>query len=152
MNVKALVFEKGLLSRVHSILISQGFTKIGFGQSVTYRATLRDSSTESVYWLEIPVDEYHKGPNEARLGKPLLYGEERIPNPVREAAESKVLEIADYLKNSIGKRVDHLSKKIQHNSRMAHTEEEMKRLGKEMESLQTNAELYSAGWTPDPLQ
>jgi hypothetical protein len=151
MNLKARVFENGLLSRVHSILTSQGFKKVSFGQSVKYRATLRDSSTESVYWLEIPVDHYHTETNQAMLGKPFLYGG-KIPDPVREAAESKVLEIADYLKNNIERRAGHFTKMIQNNSGMARSEQQMKQLGKEMESLQTQAELYEDGLTPDPIQ
>jgi hypothetical protein len=154
MNVKSLVFEKGLLSKVHSILTSQGFTKVGYDQSLKYRATLRDSSTESIYSLEIPIDQFQKEPKQAKLGKPYLYGETEIPEPVRVAAESKVLEIADYLKNNsnLGKKVDQLSNKTQHNSMMAHNEKEMKRLGKEMESMQTNKELFENGWIPDPIQ
>lgn len=150
--MKAPVFEKRPLSRIHSILISQGFTKIGCNQSVKYRVKLRDCSTESIYWLEIPVTQYPKEPNQAKLGRPSLLGEERIPQSVREATESKLYEIADYLKSPSEKKEEHSLNKTNHNGSMTQNEEEMKRLGKEMESMQTHAELYENGWIPDPIQ
>ncbi|GAA3333893.1 hypothetical protein GCM10020331_099730 [Ectobacillus funiculus] len=39
-----------------------------------------------------------------------------------------------------------------HNGSMAQNEEEIKQLGKEMESMQTHTELYENGWIPDPIQ
>lgn len=149
MNVKASVFQKRPLSKVHSILTSQGFMKMGMGPSVTYRAALRDSSTESLYWLEIPVDHYPKDPQQAKLGKPMLYGRDRIPEPVRMAAESKLHEIADYLRSKMRKKFSNLS---QNNGRMAPNEAEVKRLGKEMEAIKTHAELDRIGLIPDPIQ
>jgi hypothetical protein len=97
MNVKALVFQKRPFSKVDSILTSQGFSKIGVGSSVNYRAALKDSSTESIYYLEIPVELVD---SHGRIGKPNLYGRKRIPEPVWTAAESKLYEIADYLKST----------------------------------------------------
>ncbi|CAH2714080.1 MULTISPECIES: hypothetical protein [Neobacillus] len=152
MQTKALVFERRPFSKVHSILTSQGFTLIGIDQSVKYRVPLRDTSTESTYWLEIPVDQNAGEPNQAKLGKPSLYGEKRIPRPVREAAESKLYEIADYLRNIIVKKVVHLPNHKQLNNSMVPNVDEMMRLGKEMESMQTNAELEASGWIPDPIQ
>lgn len=146
------VFEKKPFSKVHSILTSQGFSKIGFGKSIKYKVALRDSSTESIYWLEIPVDQYPKEPEQAKLGNPHLYGEKRIPQPVSEAVESKLHEIADYLRNMVGKKVKPLPKKPAPNSSMAQNEEEMKRLGKEMESMPTNKEISGNGEIPDPIQ
>jgi hypothetical protein len=35
---------------------------------------------------------------------------------------------------------------------MAPDVDEMKRLGKEMESMPTNTELDESGWIPDPIQ
>jgi hypothetical protein len=137
MNVKALVFQKRPFYKVDSILTSQGFTKVGVGPSLNYRAALRDSSTESIYYLEIPVDQIE---SHVKIGKPYLYGEKRIPEPVRMAAESKLYEIADYLKNT------------KKNGHMAQSEKDIKRLGKEMESMETNKELHEKGWVPDPIQ
>ncbi|MCL6571544.1 MAG: hypothetical protein K6T88_07645 [Bacillus sp. (in: Bacteria)] len=152
MKENTLVFEKKPLSWVHSILKSQGFTKIGFGKSLKYKVALRDSSTESIYWLEIPVDQYQKQPNQAKLGKPLLYGEKRIPQPVKMAVESKLHEIADYLRSIVGKKVKPLPKEPDYNSSMVQNEEEMKRLGKEMESMKTNKDVSEDGEIPDPVQ
>ena len=149
MNVKALAFQKSPLSTVHEIFTSQGFRKIIVGPSVTYRAVLRDSSTEADYWLEIPVDLIHKDLEKGKLGKPRLHGSGRIPESVLLAAESKLHDMADYLRSEIRKKVEGL---FLHNGRMAHNEMEMKRLGKEMESIKTHAELFRVGLTSDPIQ
>jgi hypothetical protein len=137
MNVKALVFQIRPLSKVDQVLTSQGFTQIGVGPSVNYRAALRDSSTESTYYLEIPVDQFD---GLVKIGKPYLHGGKRIPEPVRMAAESKLNEIADYLKNT------------KKNGHMAQSEEEIQQLGKEMESMKTHKELKEEGLVPDPIQ
>lgn len=146
MNVTRIEFEKRPLEKVDSILKSQGFTKIGFGHSIKYRAAMRDSSTESTYWLEIPVSQHPLEPDHAKLGRPSLHGEKgSIPKSIIQAAESKLHEIADYMKTKIGKR------KI-NNSLMTQTEKDLKRLGKEMEAMKTNKQLHQHGWTPDPIQ
>lgn len=150
--MKTPVFEKRPFSRIHSILTSQGFIKIGCNQPIKYRVKLRDCSTESIYWLEIPVDQYSKEPNQAKLGKPFLLGEEKIPQSIREATESKLYEIADYLKSPIEEKQSYNLNQTDHNGSMVQNEEEMKRLGKEMESMQTHTELYENGWIPDPIQ
>jgi hypothetical protein len=146
MSVGRIEFEKRSFEKVHSILTSQGFTKIGFGHSIKYRAAIRDSSAESTYWLEIPVSRHPQEAAHAKLGQPSLYGEKRfVPKSIHRAAESKLLEIADYMKTKIGKReID--------NSLMAQTKKEIKRLGKEMEAMKTNKELHQHGWIPDPTQ
>lgn len=146
MNVAKIEFEKRPFEKVHSILTSQGFTKISFGHSIKYRAAMRDSSTESTYWLEIPVNRHPQEPDHAKLGQPSLYGEKRfVPKSISQAAESKLRELADYMKSKIVK------KKI-NNGLMTQTEKEMRRLGKEMEAMKTNKELHQHGWTPDPIQ
>ncbi|WP_066070338.1 hypothetical protein [Neobacillus soli] len=152
MKVNALAFEERPFSRIDSILTNQGFSKIGFGKSIRYRVALRDSSTESTYWLEIPVNQNSNEPNQAKLGEPSLYGEKRIPQPVREAVESKLFEIADYLRNIVGNGTKPLSNQNHYNSSMVRNEKEMEKLGKEMESLQTNKELSENGEIPDPIQ
>ena len=136
MNVKALVFQIRPFTIVDQVLTSQGFTQIGVGPSVNYRAALRDSSTESTYYLEIPVDQFE---DQVKIGKPYLYGGVRIPEPVRMAAESKLNEIADYLKNT------------KKNGDMTQSEEDIKQLGKEMESMKTQKERKEKGWVPDPF-
>ncbi|WP_413303377.1 hypothetical protein AA0X95_25965 [Bacillus sp. 1P10SD] len=152
MKAKALVSENMLFTDIHSIMTEQGFSMMGIGESVKYRAALRDSSTESIYWLEIPVERYLEDPDQAKLGKPFLYGEERIPIPVREAADSKLNEIADYLKNNVVNIEDYRPNQPQPNGSMAADEDEVKQLGKEMESLKTNKELAEEGEVPDPVQ
>ncbi|MDQ1147631.1 cell division GTPase FtsZ [Bacillus sp. SORGH_AS 510] len=153
MKAKALVSENMPFTDIHSIMTEQGFSMMGIGESVKYRATLRDSSTESIYWLEIPVERYLEDPDQARLGKPFLFGdEERIPIPVREAADSKLKEMADYLKNNVVNINDYRADQAEPNGSMAADEDEVKQLGKEMESLKTNKELSEEGEVPDPVQ
>jgi hypothetical protein len=152
MKAKALVSENMPFTEIHSIMTEQGFSMMGIGESVKYRVALRDSSTECIYWLEIPVERNLEDPDQAKLGKPFLYGEERIPIPVREAADSKLNEMADYLKNNVVNIDDYRSNQPQPNGSMAADEDEVKQLGKEMESLKTNKELSEEGEVPDPVQ
>jgi len=151
MMAKALVFEKRPFTSVHSIMTSQGFSLIGFKESIKYRVTLRDSSTGSTYFLEIPVDSTPMDPTQTMLGKPSLDGGKRIPMPVREAAESKLYEIAEYVKNIVVKK-DSIAYQMDESGSMVRNEADMKQLGKEMESLQTKEELSRAGLAPDPSQ
>ncbi|MDF2855722.1 MAG: hypothetical protein K0Q87_1573 [Neobacillus sp.] len=151
MMAKALVFEKRPFTSVHSIMTSQGFRLIGFEESVKYRVTMRDSSTGSTYGLEIPVTPTPLEPNQAMLGRPSLDGGKRIPISVREAAESKLYEIAEYVKNIMVKK-DTLAHQMDVSGSMVRNEADMKQLGKEMESIQTKEELMELGMTPDPSQ
>lgn len=153
MKAKALVSENMPFTDIHSMMTEQGFSMMGIGESVKYRAALRDSSTESIYYLEIPVERYLEDPDQAKLGKPFLFGdEERIPIPVREAADSKLKEMADYLKNNVVNIDDYRSDMSEPNGSMASDEDEVKQLGKEMESLKTNKEVSEEGEVPDPVQ
>jgi hypothetical protein len=151
MMAKALVFEKRPFTSVHSIMTSQGFRLVGFEESVKYRVTMRDSSTESTYCLEIPVTPTPLEPNQAILGRPSLDEGKRIPISVREAAESKLYEIAEYVKNIMVKK-DSLAQQWDVSGSMVRNEADMKQLGKEMESIQTKEELAELGMTPDPSQ
>lgn len=132
-------------------MTSQGFRLIGFKESVKYRVTMRDSSTESTYCLEIPVNPTPLEPNQAMLGRPSLDGGKRIPISVRDAAESKLYEIAEYVKNIMVKK-DTLPHQTDESGSMVRDEAEMKQLGKEMESIKTKEELSKLGMTPDPSQ
>jgi cell division GTPase FtsZ len=153
MKAKALVSENMPFTDIHSMMTEQGFSMMGIGESVKYRASLRDSSTESIYYLEIPVERYLEDPDQAKLGKPFLFGdEERIPIPVREAADSKLKEMADYLKNNVVNIDDYRLDMSEPNGSMASDEDEVKQLGKEMESLKTNKEVSEEGEVPDPVQ
>jgi hypothetical protein len=148
---KAVVFEKGPFSRVHSVLTSQGFRLISNEHSLKYSVNLLDSSTQATYQLEIPVRPIKEGSTQAKLGAPSLYGEKRIPEPVREAAESKLYEIADYIKSKLvikNRSADQAEEK----NTMVRNEADMKELGKVMESMQTQAELERDGIMTDPEQ
>ncbi|OLS33961.1 hypothetical protein [Bacillus sp. MRMR6] len=148
---KAVVFEKGPFSKVHSVLTSQGFQLISNDHSLKYSVKLKDSSTQSIYQLEIPVNPIKEGSTQAKLGSPNLYGDKRIPEPVREAAESKLYEIADYIKSKLvikNRSADQAEEK----NTMVRNEADMKELGKVMESMQTQAELERDGMLTDPEQ
>lgn len=102
------------LSYVDSMLRQQGFTRVARGSSPSYDVVIFDSATSTSYFLRIPT-RYQipcsaKGELKVRIGQPYLEPTERlralsmqvsyIPTPIRQAAEHKLAEIADYLKRS----------------------------------------------------
>jgi hypothetical protein len=66
-----------------------------------------------------------------------------------EAAQSKLIDVADYLEQHRRKdiKIEDVS-----NGRMATSEEEIWKLGKEMKHMKTNSELLDEGLIPDPVQ
>lgn len=97
------------LPYVDQFLSQQGFTKMDDGSSLTYYATIYDSSTSNSYYLSIPtfITSLSCSPHQpaVKMGFPRLqkkprYGgdqEQMIPLAVIQAAEHKLAEIADYL-------------------------------------------------------
>lgn len=97
-------------SLVDSTLTKQGFKRSGKWDQRTYQLIIQDSATRSTYSLSIPtrieqVDGAHENMT-IRFGKPLLKKKcsmtkptpsTGIPVSIRNAVESKLAEIADYL-------------------------------------------------------
>jgi hypothetical protein len=98
------------LSYVDKMLRLQGFQRSGGDATPTYDVVMYDSASSRKYFLRIPTNFSQtttgKGELTVKLGHPYLEAkfylnasEEVffIPKAVREAAEHKLAEIADYL-------------------------------------------------------
>ncbi|MGE7273283.1 hypothetical protein ACQKK5_17700 [Brevibacillus panacihumi] len=99
------------LSYVDKMLRQQGFQRSGGDSMPTYDVVIYDSASSSTYFLRIPTNfssqDTGKGEQTVKLGHPYLEAEFMmsteteefffIPKSVREAAEHKLAEIADYL-------------------------------------------------------
>jgi len=108
---KALTGVVQPLSYVDKMLRQQGFYRAGGGDSPTYDVVIYDSATSTSYFLRIPTNYTQspigKGELAVRLGQPYLEAKFYmngapdesfyIPAAVRQAAEHKLAEIADYL-------------------------------------------------------
>ncbi len=97
-------------SLVDSTLIQQGFKRCGKAEEATYQLTIQDSATQNVYSLLIPTKrEIQSNANHhdvLRIGRPSLKRNGhivklkpamKIPEPIWNAVQSKLAEIADYL-------------------------------------------------------
>jgi hypothetical protein len=100
---------------VDTILTQQGFKRYGKSESPTYQLTIQDSVTLCEYSLKIPtILEIPPQTNEVPksvLGKPSLRKrtstekfkvQNKIPDSIRTAVESKLAEVADYLQSKKG--------------------------------------------------
>lgn len=99
------------LSHVDKMLRQQGFQRSGGVSTPTYDAVIYDSANSSTYFLRIPTSisgvSTGKGELTVKLGHPYLEAKFCmstpsedllfIPKAVREAAEHKLAEVADYL-------------------------------------------------------
>jgi hypothetical protein len=99
------------LSYVDKMLRQQGFHRSGGDSPPTYDVVIYDSATSTSYFLRIPTNYTStttgKGELTVKLGHPYLEAkfymhataEDQfvIPKEIREAAEHKLAEIADYL-------------------------------------------------------
>jgi hypothetical protein len=98
------------LSYVDKMLRQQGFHRSGGENTPTYDVVIYDSATSTSYFLRIPTNftqsSSGKGELAVRLGHPYLEAKFYmnnaaedfiIPKAIREAAEHKLAEIADYL-------------------------------------------------------
>ncbi len=98
------------LSYVDKMLRQQGFHRAGGENTPTYDVVIYDSATSTSYFLRIPTNFTHsssgKGELTVKFGQPYLEAKFYIPNnmedfiipkAIREAAEHKLAEIADYL-------------------------------------------------------
>ncbi|MEW9667468.1 hypothetical protein [Ammoniphilus sp. 3BR4] len=95
-------------SLVDSTFTQQGFRRCGKPEAVTYQLIIQDSATQSLYTLVIPTRKEHSDSNQytVRIGRAHLKKDGRteklkpsmkIPEPIWNAVQSKLAEIADYL-------------------------------------------------------
>jgi hypothetical protein len=98
------------LSFVDKMLRQQGFRRVGEDNTPLYDVVIYDSASSTSYFLRIPISITQgcsgKGELSVKIGQPyleakiLLHGNDEhviIPPAVRNAAEHKLAEIADYL-------------------------------------------------------
>jgi hypothetical protein len=136
---------------VNTVMKQLGFKKVKDKDKDVYRTVIHEVNIGQQYELSIPVTS-----DEAEecviLGQADIkeHGDKRIPAEVRLAAWGKMCDAYDYLK--YGMRSDGTRNTEPVNGEMAPGLEEMKRLGKEMESIDTNRQVHAKGAVPDPKQ
>lgn len=138
---------------VHNTLTGLGFVAIGARDRTLYRISLRDSTTQLEYPLQLSTFTSREGRTLVKLSEAaFLCGDAGIPLHIMTAAECKLLEAAEYLLHSEPRTSTSARLEANINGSMAQDEQEMKQLGKEMEHMKTNAEVKQDGMVPDPMQ
>lgn len=102
---KALRSVAQPLASIDKLLRQQGFRPAAGEEPPTYDVILHDSATNCSYSLRIPTNFSHECPKKGKivkLGSPSLEtkASSSIPEEIRQAAEHKLAEIADYLTSS----------------------------------------------------
>jgi len=92
-------------SMVHEVLTAQGFKKIGYKEFEIYQIKFRDTSTQLKYHFNIPIKMNRHQEGKVSFGREYFEGPYRVPQSIREAAKSKLQEIADYLYD--GKKIQY---------------------------------------------
>lgn len=98
-----MVFSKVLprsimpFAHVHHLLTAHGFRKAGTEDCPIYQVVLQDTSTQTGYQINIPIQIDHQRHDFVKLGKVYLDETENIPSPILQAIYSKLFEIADYM-------------------------------------------------------
>lgn len=143
-------------SVMKKILEKQGFMQKGNSNESSYQTRLQDSSTMQQFLLIIPTENLDNNANiKLELGQAYIEDSNRIPPGVLDAAKSKLKEIADYLKNietsdqSQDQKDEESLNQIE-NGNMTNDLDDMKKLGKEMEQMETETELKEKGIQSDP--
>lgn len=91
------------LSSIDKLLRQQGFRATAGEHPPMYDVVIYDSATNCSYFLRIPTNISHESPHTGELivkfGSPSLETKalSPIPDEIRQAAEHKLAEIADYL-------------------------------------------------------
>jgi len=134
-------------SVVDEILTAQGFDKIIIEEQQYYQTKFKDTVTQIKYGFYIPLKTRHQAKETIGFGRAYFEQSKEVPLAIQEAAQGKLLEIADYLNHV---RPPLLKRKKK--GYMVRNFKELQKLGKEMSSLKTNAEVYESGQVPDPIQ
>src|SRR5690554_4825978 len=95
---KMLPGMKKSFSFTDQLLTSQGFVKKEKQAGIVYEAKLQDATTQEEYSLNIPAT-LDDGGDRILLGQAFFEEKDRMPTPVLEAANSKLNELTDYLKD-----------------------------------------------------
>ncbi|MFD0698274.1 hypothetical protein ACFQZT_29800 [Paenibacillus sp. GCM10027628] len=134
-------------SFVHKTLVGLGFDKTKDKHVSMYKLAFVSPETDRSYTLYVTAHTMENGQAEVKLSE-ASFDEKHVPYQVKEAAISKLRDVADYLEQH--SRTLKLVEDT-HNS-MAPTEDEMIVLGKQMKHMKTGSELLEEGLVPDPIQ
>ncbi len=86
---------------MQQLMNDQGFSVRKDHQGTTkYQAKIQDVSCSKEYVVSIPVQSLRDGVSRLMMNEAVFEGEHRVPQPVTEAAFSKLQEVADYMKSS----------------------------------------------------
>lgn len=132
---------------VDEIFTAQGFKKAGNEEQQFYQTKFKDTVTQMKYAFYIPLKKSRYNEGKLSFGRAYFERSKTVPLAVQEAAQGKLLEIADYLKHA--RQPLHYRKKKGY---MVRDYNEVKQLGKEMSLMKTNTEVHQSGQVPDPIQ
>ncbi|TDF92128.1 hypothetical protein [Paenibacillus piri] len=139
-------------NHVHSTLTALGFTQTATKDGCCYALTFRDPRTDQQYMFGIPTRTADNGWTEVLLHEAAFKDKGEIPSSAMEIAVSVMMETKQYLSSHEPKPAS-IPIEIAQNGRMAsNNASELKRLGKEMANMPTNAQVIENGMVPDPIQ
>ncbi|OXM83223.1 hypothetical protein [Paenibacillus rigui] len=138
-------------AHVHYTLTALGFTEIPRKDGSSYELSFRDPMTLKQYTYRLPTQTAKNGLTVVHIHSACFTNKEEIPHGAMEAAAQVMAEVEQYLSSHEPKLASRPIQKTM-NGRMATTEEELKRLGKEMARMPTNSQLIENGQVPDPIQ
>jgi hypothetical protein len=138
-------------THVHNTLTTLGFTEISAPECCMYEIILRDPMSNKAYVFQLPTKTTDNGHAVVYLHEADFKDQTNIPDSAVAVARQMMSEVEQYLssyeKKQAGTPIDKAT-----NGRMATTEAELKRLGKEMNKMPTNAQVIQSGMVPDPIQ
>ncbi|SDD15705.1 hypothetical protein SAMN02799630_02267 [Paenibacillus sp. UNCCL117] len=138
-------------AHVHSTLATLGFTKSPALSGVVYELSFRDPSSSREYPFRLYAQTQDNGLTHINLNEATFAGKGEVPAAITGAAREILVDIADYLDTSPSK-TKFLPVETAMNGHMASNEEEVRRLGRSMAKLPTNAKIRAGGMHPDPVQ
>lgn len=140
-------------AHVHSMLAVVGFTESSAKEGTVYELSFRDPVTLKEYPFRVYAHTLENGMTHINLNEAAFAARGYVPDPVADAADDIMLDLAQYLENGPVKKKS-ASTSIEHamNGQMAGNEEDIKRLGHVMAKMPTNAQVRENGMIPDPIQ
>jgi hypothetical protein len=140
-------------SFIHSTLTDLGYT-VNETESLekdgtVYETGFVDQLTEDSYLFKLTTQTRDNGHTEINLAEAGFSINDRVPLSVRYAAENKILQLIHCIESD---EPASKSMSIEETNSMAPDEAEMKRLGKEMDTMKTNTQVKESGLIPDPAQ
>lgn len=138
-------------AHVHNTLTTLGFTEKTMREGCVYELTFRDPITSKEYLYHLPTQTASNGLTIVHMHEACFVDKVEIPFGAVEAAFQMMTEVEQYLSNHEPRMASTPIDEAM-NGRMANTEAEVKRLGKEMANMPTNSQLIENGMVPDPIQ